>query len=81
MWGFLRIILLVGNATFFAWFGYFVVMEAILSKWWQYLFDYGLLICLALNVVYLWLGKGYNWRIFHLIRRQGKRIAQALSTK
>ena len=56
-------------------------MEAILSKWWQYLFDYGLLICLALNVVYLWLGKGYNWRIFHLIRRQGKRIAQALLTK
>ena len=54
MWGLLRIILLIGNAALFAWFGYFVVMEAILSKWWQYLFDYGLLICLALNVVYLW---------------------------
>jgi hypothetical protein len=29
MWGLLRIILLIANAVIFAWFGYFVVMEAI----------------------------------------------------
>jgi len=80
MWGLPRIILLVGNATFFAWFGYFVVMEAILSQWWQYLFDYGLLICLGLNVVHLWLGKGSNWRIFRLIRRKIKRFVPTRST-
>jgi hypothetical protein len=67
MWGLLRIVLLIANAAVFACFGYFVVAEADISEWYQYLVDFGLLTFLALNVVYLLLHKRSDWRIFRLI--------------
>jgi hypothetical protein len=70
MWGLLRIILLIGNALLLAWIGYlFFTASHTSTKWWEYLFAYGLMTCLALNFVYLLLreGKGANWRILRLI--------------
>ena len=77
MWGTLRIILLVVNAGYFALWGYIVISQHPdpSAKWWQYLIAYGLGVCLAFNLAYLWLDKdrswpafrSSNWRIFRLI--------------
>jgi hypothetical protein len=74
MWGLLRIILLVGNAGYFASWVYIAITQSHAPSldWWD-LFFYGLMTCLALNVVYLWLFMDWrvfrssNWRVFRLI--------------
>ena len=72
MWGILRIILLVGNAVFFAWLAY--IMATVPGSapddptaW----LGYGIFAFMVLNFFYLLLGNGpsnwRNWRIFRLI--------------
>ena len=68
MWGLLRIILLVGNALIFAWLAYLFATNIGLPKDPQSWFGLGVLICSALNVLYLLLAnRTPNWRIFRLI--------------
>ena len=67
--GLLRIILLVGNAAIFAWLAYLFATNIGLPKSPQSWFGLGVLICSALNVLYLLLAnrRPLNWRIFRLI--------------
>jgi len=75
--GLLRIILLIGNAGYFAFFGYLSITER-QGAWWAPLALYALVTCLALNFIYLllsvqpsdWRTPNWripNWRVFRLI--------------
>jgi len=68
MWGLLRIILLIGNAVFLAWLAYRIAtIPAPSTRDPQFWLGWGIVICLALNFVYLLLNKDPNWRVFRLI--------------
>jgi hypothetical protein len=68
MAGLLRIFLLIANAVFFAWLGYVIDWVNVVhdADFWL---ACGVLICLALNFVYLLLSQPHppNWRIFRLV--------------
>ena len=68
MWGLLRIILLIGNAVFFAWLGYIVATDPEPATDPQFVLACGVLMLLALNFFYVLLAnQPSTWRIFRLI--------------
>jgi len=68
MWDILRIVLLIGNAAFFAWLGYIVATDPEPATDPQFVLACGVLTLLALNFFYVLLAyRPFNWRIFRLI--------------
>jgi hypothetical protein len=66
----LRLVLIVANAVFLAWLAYvFATLEGRQPHDAQFWLGYGILTCLALNLVYLLLHQAGlpKWRIFRLI--------------